>query len=556
MIGRKSKKELTIKCIKIEWKVGVYCRLSSDDGDKDESNSITNQRDLITNFLKNEKSLRIVDFYADDGYTGTDFNRPEFKRLLSDIKSKKINTVVVKDLSRFGRNYIEVGNYLEKIFPLYNVRFIAVNDIVDSFKDPKSVDNVLISFKNLMNDEYARDISNKVKSSIKTLALNGKFAGGTTPYGYKKDPLDKYHLIIDESEAKIVRLIFKKALNNEGKIKICKYLNNKKILCRKEIQRRKKANLSLNSNEDKIIYRWSTSSIGRMLENETYIGNLVQNKSGNINYKVHKLVSKPKDEWIIIQNTHEAIISKEKFDLVQSLVAAKNSKKRKATNYSIYRGKLKCADCGKAMYRMDDFRDGRNISNYYCMGYKLISNSCSPHKIKASELDNIVLNAIMLQVKLIIDLEKAIIKFKSEKLERNTQEDYEKKVNTIYTEIDRIKKSKKLSYEKMRFKEINKDEYISISKEFDKKIELLEKELSALETIYCDNMMVLKKDDYWIEHFRRNKKIKFLTKDVIDELIENITVDKNGNVITKFKYQDEYREAVDLINSKGEIKYD
>ena len=268
-----------------KWKTAIYLRLSSEDGDKIESDSITNQKKLITQFIKNNTDLKIVDYYVDDGYSGTDFNRPDFQRLLKDIKDGKINAVIVKDLSRFGRNYIEVGNYLEQIFPLYNLRFIAINDNVDSFKDPKSINNVIVPFKNLMNDEYARDISNKVKSSLTTMARNGEFTRGTAPYGYMLDPNKKHHLVINNDEVQMVKKIFEMALNNDGKIKICKYLNNNKILCRKEVQRRKKYDISLNPDDDEIKYKWSTSSIGRMLQNEAYIGNLVQNKTGNIKLK-------------------------------------------------------------------------------------------------------------------------------------------------------------------------------------------------------------------------------------------------------------------------------
>ena len=217
---RKKKKVQTKKNI---WKVGVYCRLSSEDGDNAESDSIGNQKEIIEYFLKKEEDIEIIDYYADDGYSGTTFNRPEFKRMFNAIVNGVINTVIVKDLSRFGRNYIEVGNYIEQIFPLYNVRFIAINDNVDSYKDPKSVNNVIVPFKNLMNDEYARDISNKVRSVLMTKSLNGEWVGGTCPYGYKKNPENIHQLIIDEEEAPVVRKIFKMAVEGYGHIKIAKF---------------------------------------------------------------------------------------------------------------------------------------------------------------------------------------------------------------------------------------------------------------------------------------------------------------------------------------------
>ena len=313
---RKKKKIQTEKSI---WKVGVYCRLSSEDGDNAESDSIGNQRQIIQDFLKNEDNVVIVDYYSDDGYSGTTFNRPEFKRLFNALTNGDINTIIVKDLSRFGRNYIEVGNYIEQIFPLYNIRFIAINDNIDSYKDPKSINNIIVPFKNLMNDEYARDISQKVRSVLLNKSKNGEWVGGTCPYGYKKNPDNIHQLIIDEEEAPVVRKIFKMALDGDGHIKIAKFLNDNGILCRKEVQRRKKYHLSMDSEELEAIYHWSTSTIGKMLTSEIYIGNLVWNRTGSVSYKNHKQIYRPKSEWIIVNGTHEPIISVEDFKKIEDI---------------------------------------------------------------------------------------------------------------------------------------------------------------------------------------------------------------------------------------------
>jgi len=547
MAGRKSKKVNYDAINKYEWRVGVYLRLSSDDGDNAESDSIKNQRELITYYLENEEGLKIIDYYADDGYSGTSFNRPNFKRMFSDLVNGKINTIIVKDLSRFGRNYIEVGKYIESFFPLYNIRFISINDNVDSFKDPKSINNVVIPFKNLMNDEYARDISNKVRSVYATKAKNGEFVGGTTPYGYKKDPKDKYHLVIDKEEAKIVKLIFNKALSGDGKVRIVKFLNNNKILCRKEKMRRKKRNISFNPEEDEIIYRWSTSTISRLLANETYIGNLVQGKSGNISYKVQKQKVKPKEEWIIVKDKHEPIISKEDFYKVQELIGERRVDKKVPTNFSIYNGILKCADCGKAMWKVEDHRGNRNCSNFYCLNYKTNNNLCSPHKIKTSMLDETILEMIIHQVKMVIDLEKVIKKFNLEKLNNKTELDYKNNIVKYNNDIDKLRKLKKLSYEDWKFEKITREEYLNYSKDYDERIEILNKEIIALEKIHNEETKNIKKDDYWINHFKRNKKIKIITKEVLDELIEKIYVHENENITIKFKYQDEYKQAIEYF---------
>ena len=197
MAGRGKKKNSYISNSNIEWYAGIYTRRSFDDNEDFESNTITNQKELIANFLSEIPNMNIVDFYIDDGFTGTNFNRPDFKRLMDDIKYKKINCIVVKDLSRLGRNYIEVGKYIEEVFPLMELRIISINDNVDSYLNPKSISDLIIPIKNLINETYSRDISQKVSSAYKTMAKAGKFVGGTSPYGYTFDPNDKHHLIIN-----------------------------------------------------------------------------------------------------------------------------------------------------------------------------------------------------------------------------------------------------------------------------------------------------------------------------------------------------------------------
>ncbi len=536
----------------VKWNLGVYCRLSSEDGDNSESDSIKNQRDLIDYYLRNEDELKILDYYSDDGYSGTTFNRPEFKRMLSDVVSGKINAVIVKDLSRFGRNYIEVGKYIEHVFPLYNIRFIAINDNIDSFKDPSSINNIIVPFKNLMNDEYARDISNKVKSVLLSKSRKGEFVGGTTPYGYAKDPENIYQLIIDEAEAKNIKLIFKKFINGDGQIKICKYLNDNGYLCRKELQRRKKYKLSLDFKEEKSVYQWSKSTIGKVLTNETYLGHLIYNKTGSINYKNHKQVAKPKEEWIVVKNTHKPIISQEIFDKVQEIIKERNIKRKPPTTLSIYKYKLKCADCGRGMCRMDDFRIGRQSSNYYCRNYKTTSSNCSPHKIRTVDLDKIVLESIIMQVKLVINLENTIKKMNFASVGKQMEKQYLDKVNSVNNDIEKIKLLKKVSYEDWKFEKITKEEFLIYSKDYDEKIEIYNKEIKALEGIYYDRVKETKKDDYWIEHFKRNKKVKTLDKEIIDELIDVIKVHENGMVTIKFKYQDEYEKILEFIKEKEE----
>ena len=534
------------------WKVGIYCRLSSDDGDNAESDSITNQKEIIEYFLKKEENIEIIDYYQDDCYSGTTFNRPDFKRMFNALVNGDINTIIVKDLSRFGRNYIEVGNYIEQIFPLYNTRFIAVNDNIDSFKDPKSVNNIIVPFKNLMNDEYARDISNKVRSVLMTKSLNGEWVGGTCPYGYKKNPDNIHQLIIDEEEAPVVRKIFKMALDGFGHIKIARFLNDNGILCRKEVQRRKKYKLSMSSEDEEIVYHWSTSTIGKMVTSEIYIGNLVWNRTGSVSYKDHRQIYKPKSEWVIVEGTHEGIISVEDFNKIQETIKERLSKKKRPEKLTIYKYKIKCADCGRSMCKMEDFRDGRTSSNFYCRNYKTTSSKCSPHKIKTSELDSMVIEAILMQIKSVLNIEKTINKIK-ENSKTTNKDEYEKQILKLNNDIDKIKRLKKVAYEDWKLERISKEEFINYSNDYEKSIENLNNEIKVYENKIESSLRDIKEDEYWIEHFRRNKKIKSLSREVIEELIDCIYVHEGGNITIKFKYQDEYERALKSIENEMEV---
>ena len=493
MAGR-GKKKISIN-FEREWLVGIYTRRSFDDNEDFESNTIINQKSLINNYISKEDNMKIIDYYVDDGYTGTDFNRPAFQEMMNDIKEKRINTIIVKDLSRLGRNHLEVGRYIEDIFPTYNIRIIAINDNVDSFKRPESIQDLIIPIKNLINESYARDISKKVSSAYRTMASEGKYVAGTSPYGYTLDKEDKHHLVIDEEESKIVKEIFNMALNGEGRIKIVKYLNDNNIYCRKELQRRKKYKLSLDPIEEKTKYRWSTSTIGRMLTNEVYIGNLTQLRTKRESFKNHKVINVDKEDWVRFENTHEPIITKKDFDKVQKKIKI-NSKYKirdKDRKYSIYNGLLKCGDCGKAMYKQEDLRSNRQLSNYFCSTYLYLSkSSCTSHKIKTEDLNN-----------------------------------------------------KKLQiYEDWKFEVIDKKEYIIQTKMLEDEINKLEENIEIYSKTYRENIRRIKKNDLWIDHYKRNRKIKKLTRDVLLELIDTIYITEDGNVDIIFKYRNEYNELL------------
>ena len=363
-----------------KWNVAAYLRLSKEDNENIESNSIVNQRELIEQYISSKSDLQIVDYYIDDGYGGTYFNRPGFRKLLQDMKNKKINCIIVKDLSRFARSHIEADMYFENIFPALNIRFISVIENVDSFENPDSMDNLIVPFKNLLNDAYAKDLSKKVRSALLTKRLNGEFIGTTATYGYLKDPKDKHKLIIDKDASENVIKIFNDIIEGKTASKIANELNKNKVLT-PYVYKMKNDNIAIDK-------KWNAKMINVILQNRVYTGDLIQGKKKVENYRTHKLITTNKDEWIITENHHEPIISKEKFDEVQEILN-KNKSARNNKAKDLFYSFLKCTDCGSSF----TLRKVKNYEYYHCTSY-VRDGSCTSHSIRKDKLTEIVLEEL------------------------------------------------------------------------------------------------------------------------------------------------------------------
>lgn len=366
------------------WNVAGYLRLSKEDNENMESNSIVNQRELIEQYINGKEDLELIEYYIDDGYSGTNFNRPGFEKLLQDMKNKKINCIIVKDVSRFARNHIEADMYFENIFPALNIRFISVIENIDSFENPDSIDNLIVPFKNLLNDAYAKDISKKVKSALTAKRLNGEFIGTSATYGYLKDPKDKHKLIIDKVVSKYVIEIFNSIIEGKLASKIADELNKNNILTPAAYKRKNE----LESNNIEIDKRWNAKMINKMLKDRIYVGDLIQGKKKVENYRSHKLITTKKDEWIIIQNNHEPIISKDKFDKVQEIIE-KNKCARSNKEKDLFYRFLKCSDCGESF----TLRRVKNYEYYHCTSY-VRNGSCTSHSIRKDKLVELVIEEI------------------------------------------------------------------------------------------------------------------------------------------------------------------
>lgn len=362
---------------------GLYARLSVEDETNNESTSIQTQRAMLTDYCR-EKGFRIVDYYVDDGETGTNFERPEFQRMLRDIEAGKINTVICKDLSRFGRNYYEAGMYLDKYFVERKVRFIAIQDNVDSAKGGSDLTVPVI---NVMNDYYARAISEKTKAAKQTRAKQGMYLGSKAPYGYQKDPKDSHHLIIDEAVAGIVRRMFDMAEDGAGYFKISKVLQSEGVPNPKAYAE--------GANDS----RWHITSVQKILQNPVYCGDCVQGRRGNLTMHGKQIV-KPEDEWIVVENTHESLVTREQWDTVQKQL---RSRKRSTKNGDVqmFAGLLFCADCGSALsFCVRHRKTMPDGGEYKCWKYMRYGKAvCSSHYITLDQISEVVLEAIRRQAK-------------------------------------------------------------------------------------------------------------------------------------------------------------
>lgn len=444
------------------YKVAIYIRLSKEDMDKgyDESESITNQKALLIEYVeKLGWEYELVDIYIDPGYTGTNFNRPDFKRMIRDIELGKINMVITKDLSRLGRDYIETGEYIEKWFPENNVRYVSVTDNIDTFATNNG-NNDIAPFKSILNDMYSKDLSKKIKTALHTMQKQGKWVGGKTPLGYMKDPKDKNHLVICEEEAKIVKTIFGMAIsgNNVGEIR--DYLNNNNIPTTNQI-RYNKATF------------WENKTVKLILQNKVYVGVTIQNKRSRISYKNRKLRANPEEQWQIVENTHKPIIDKNVFDRVQKIVIVQNYNRNEKKNTFLLDGLLFCYECKHKIGVR-----GKKNGNYYmvCNNYRRNSKLklCTSHGFSYSNLEETIINCIKNLFQK-IDSEKVELEVKN----GMTKYDYGKILKKLENEIKLINNNIDQMYVDKLNNKISEEMYERLLKKF--KNEIGEKENEYLE---------------------------------------------------------------------------
>lgn len=516
--------------------VALYIRLSREDGDKEESDSVSNQRKLLTEYIADKSEFKLHDVYIDDGYSGTNFERPEFKRMLQDIDDKEVNCVIVKDLSRFGRDYIDTGRYLERYFPQVGVRFISLSDGIDSVKQAY---DMLLPIKNIFNEQYARDISKKIQTTVRIKQQSGEFIGSFASYGYKKSASDKNKLVIDPYPASVVRRIFDMYVSGIGKQRIARILTQEGILC-PSAYKELNGDKYKNSNYKSCSY-WTYSTINSILHKEIYIGNMVQGTKHQTMRSKQKRVDK--EDWIIVEQTHEPVVDMDTWNKAQKLLNIRTRKLDLTTNQSIFSGFIRCGDCDAAMSKVSwQKSDGTKSYSFYCGTYKRYGNKyCKPHTIPLSVLENIVLEDLKKIIQSIENLE-ALAKEKMIRNAGNDKELLQSQIRITRGELEKIRKWKQSIYEDWKEELITREEYVSYRQDYTKKEEILLKRIELLEESEKEEGKEDIFESPWVKRLLQLGNIEVLDRDIIVEMIDMIYIYDNQCIRIVYNFTDELKD--------------
>ena len=505
----------------------VYLRLSREDGDVAEgsralSNSISNQKELVMDYLESRADIQVYSVYTDDGWSGVDFERPEFQRMLDDIREGLVDCVVVKDLSRFGRNYIESGRYIEKIFPMLGVRFIAVNDGYDSL-DGQYGNDMVIQFKNLINDAYCRDISVKIRSHMEVKRKNGEYIGAFAAYGYLKDPEDKNHLVVDEYAAEVVRDIFAMKLAGCNVKAIADRLNRDGILS--PLQYKRSIGIRMESPFQKGAEpKWSYNAVLRILKNEVYVGTVAQGKCTTPNYKVKKRVYKDKDEWIRVEDAHEAVVGRGEFDLVQVLLARDTRTAPEREKVFPLAGMVFCGGCGAPMVRKTVPSGGKRYVYYVCSGHKSDRASCSSHSFSAKKLEESVLALVQTFIGKVLALsEAADIVSRTSGMELGAGK-IESRIGKLREEAENCGRRRKNLYEDFKDGILTKEEYAMLREQYQEQAAGIEASIVSLEKERDGILAGRTAGLEWVESLKRYEGVERLDRGLAAFLIDRIAV--------------------------------
>ena len=522
--------------------MAAYCRLSKDDGENKISESIENQMKLILEYVSKSEDLEIADIYIDDGYSGLYFaDRPEFQRMMEDIYQGRIQGVITKDISRLGREHIETSNYIERVFPSLGVRYIAILDGVDSLLHRNEE---LAQFKTLFNDMYSRDISKKIRGALSIQKKRGQFMSGFAPYGYIRDPANKHHFLVDEEAAKVVRRIFCMYLAGYSRQGIARKLNEEGILPPSEYKRKVQGLKYANAREKEGVKGWTYSTVHVILKNRVYTGAMIQHKSEKISYKIKKYRYIPEEEQYIVEGTHEAIISRDTYEQVGGLMKKRTRTPgflREVKKVNPYAGFLVCGDCGYNMQRVTS-KDGYDCGTYHRKGNAM----CFSHFIKKEILDSIVIHEIQRQAELAWkerDKDELLKEADCRPYIKKRCKEAQQKIERLQTELGRVQKYKKKTYENYVEGILGADEYLFYKDDYEKQDQDIRRKICQAEQ-EKENLGE-REESYgnWIETFIKYGALPEVTREIVTELMDRIIVNGDKSIDIVFKYRSLYEPS-------------
>ena len=539
----------------------IYLRLSQEDGDisvsdKNESNSISTQRDLIQAFLRKQADILYETEFCDDGYTGTNFDRPGFTDMMKAVREKRVDCIVVKDLSRFGRDYIESGKYIQKIFPMLGVRFIAINDGYDSADTENQSNDFVLPFKNLINDSYCRDISIKSRSNLEVKRRNGEFVGNFAVFGYMRSPDDKHKLIVDEEAAVVVRNIFNWKQEGWNAQQIANHLNKLHFPSPMEYKRKCGHNYRT-SFKTKTVAQWSAVAVLRILKNPVYTGVLEQGKTTTPNYKVKTRIVKDESKWARVENAHEAIITPAQFELIQTVLGIDTCRAEGQDEIYPFSGMIYCADCQSPMIHRTATAGGKKYQYYMCSGNKRDKDSCTTHNIKCELVEKVVLATVQAHISMAIDIDNAMKRVEALDWEKREIRKIDAQISAMELDVEKFNNIKMELYEDLKSDLITKEEYHSFKNDYDIRIQSIRQQIAGLVSQRNAVEGGLTSVQGWFAQFRKYENIEKLTRLTIVSLIERVEINENKDIHVKFRHTDQFTAALEYLQMQrtpqGEI---
>ena len=532
------------------WQAALYIRLSRDDGDKLESNSVTNQREILREHLKLHPDISLHDIYIDDGWSGTNFDRPGFQRMMEDIYAGRVNCVIVKALSRFCRNASGGGQYIDNIFVRYRVRFIAINNGLDTASGSMNAATQLISvgMTNVINESVAATTSVNVRGTLNVNRQQGKFIGSFPTYGYLKDPKDHHKLIIDEETAPVVRLIFRRFLAGCSIMGIAKELNRMGIPNPSAYKRSKGLKYRHPAGE-KNDGLWPDSSVRRILRNEMYIGNMIQGKNTTISYKIRQCRSVPKADWFRVEGTHEAIIDRETFEKAQALFNRNLRKPPKCDEVPLFSGLVRCGHCGRIMTKKTNRHSYGTYHYYRCTTHnRMDTGKCTAQTIRIDRLEKAVLTFLQTMVNVSVEYEALVEKIHRSSRRKTESTHLQKALEQQLSEREKFHRMMVGLYPDWKTGILTQEEYLTLKAELQAKLQALDDSIAKLRQTAGQYAGAMEAENQFLSHFCKHRNFTELTRPMLTELVHEIRIFEGGRLEIILNFQDELKALSDYLD--------